>query len=128
MYIWEKTDCLAITGDNDALTRLSDEVVRFLKWFDTPGDIAMALARSEGSAQRFYSMSAQICLERKAYYDTLESTQKCSQDTAYRDISSLLNTQILKCDSLRHFYASKKLHKSTEDDLIQLATPLNSLY
>ena len=36
----------------------------------------MSLARSEHSPQRFYSMSAQIRLERKAYYDVLESTQK----------------------------------------------------
>jgi Fic family protein len=35
----------------------------------------MALANSEHSAQRFYSMSAQIRLERKAYYDILETTQ-----------------------------------------------------
>src|SRR5262249_10245962 len=40
----------------------------------------MALARSEGSAQRFYSMSAQIRLEREAYYDILESTQKDDLD------------------------------------------------
>jgi len=36
----------------------------------------MLLARSEQSAQRFYSMSAQIRLERNAYYDILEATQK----------------------------------------------------
>jgi Fic family protein len=36
----------------------------------------MALARSEDSSQRFYSMSAQIRLDRKAYYDVLERTQK----------------------------------------------------
>jgi Fic family protein len=36
----------------------------------------MSLARSEGSPQRFYSMSAQIRLERNAYYDMLEATQK----------------------------------------------------
>jgi|SRR5271157_2157674 len=35
----------------------------------------MALARSEGSPQRFYSMSAQIRQERAAYYDILERTQ-----------------------------------------------------
>lgn len=35
----------------------------------------MALARSENSARRFYSMSAQIRAERKAYYDVLEATQ-----------------------------------------------------
>ncbi len=40
----------------------------------------MALARSEHSAQRFYSMSAQIRLERNAYYDTLEVTQKADLD------------------------------------------------
>ena len=36
----------------------------------------MVLARSEQSSQRFYSMSAQIRIERKTYYDTLEKTQK----------------------------------------------------
>ena len=35
-----------------------------------------ALARSEKSAQRFYSMSSQIRQERNAYYDILEATQK----------------------------------------------------
>jgi Fic family protein len=36
----------------------------------------MALARSENSAQRFYSMSAQIRQKRNAYYNILEKTQK----------------------------------------------------
>ena len=40
----------------------------------------MALARSENSTQRFYSMSAQIRLERNAYYDMLEKTQKGGLD------------------------------------------------
>jgi Fic family protein len=40
----------------------------------------MVLARSEESPQRFYSMSAQIRLERKAYYDILEKTQKSGLD------------------------------------------------
>jgi len=40
----------------------------------------MALARSERSAQRFYSMSAQIRLERNAYYETLEATHKGQMD------------------------------------------------
>lgn len=39
-----------------------------------------ALARSEGSPQRFYSMSAQIRAERSAYYDMLERTQKSTLD------------------------------------------------
>lgn len=40
----------------------------------------MVLARSEQSSQRFYSMSAQIRQERKAYYEILESTQRGSLD------------------------------------------------
>jgi Fic family protein len=40
----------------------------------------MQLARSEGSPQRFYSMSAQIRLERNAYYGLLERTQKAAMD------------------------------------------------
>jgi Fic family protein len=38
----------------------------------------LALARSENSGQRFYSMSAQIRKERNAYYDILEQTQKAT--------------------------------------------------
>ena len=38
------------------------------------------LARADGSPQRFYSLSAQIQRERKAYYDILEHTQKQSLD------------------------------------------------
>jgi Fic family protein len=40
----------------------------------------MALARSENTSQRFYSMSAQIRAERNAYYDLLEKTQKGDLD------------------------------------------------
>ncbi len=40
----------------------------------------LALARAEGSPQRFYSMSSQIQKDRKAYYDILETTQKGSLD------------------------------------------------
>lgn len=36
----------------------------------------MALARSEGTGQRFYSMSARLRVERADYYATLEATQK----------------------------------------------------
>lgn len=90
--------------------RLDDEMTRFLDWFETAapdpvlkaaiahlwfvtihpfddgnGRIAraiadLALARAEGTAQRFYSMSAQIRTERKTYYDTLESSQKGGLD------------------------------------------------
>ena len=52
---------------------------------DGNGRIARAiadlmLARSESSPQRFYSMSSQIRLERKAYYEILERSQKATLD------------------------------------------------
>jgi len=52
---------------------------------DGNGRIARAigdllLARADGSPQRFYSLTAQIQRERKAYYDVLERTQKRSMD------------------------------------------------
>lgn len=40
----------------------------------------MLLAQSDKSNQRFYSMSAQIRLERKQYYEVLEKTQKGNLD------------------------------------------------
>jgi Fic family protein len=40
----------------------------------------MVLARSEGSSQRFYSMSAQIRQERNVYYKELEAVQKGDLD------------------------------------------------
>ena len=46
----------------------------------------MALARSERTPWRFYSMSAQIRAERSAYYEILEATQKGDLDiTAWLD-------------------------------------------
>lgn len=90
--------------------RLDGEMDKFLAWFeiaqpdpvlkagaahlwfvtihpfdDGNGRIAraiadLALARAEGTAQRFYSMSAQIRNERNAYYDMLETTQKGELD------------------------------------------------
>jgi Fic family protein len=52
---------------------------------DGNGRIARAigdllLARADGSPQRFYSLSAQIQRDRKAYYDILERTQKGTLD------------------------------------------------
>ncbi|MGZ8967549.1 MAG: Fic family protein, partial [Gallionella sp.] len=40
----------------------------------------MGLARSEATAQRFYSLSAQIQRERRDYYDLLEKTQRGEMD------------------------------------------------
>jgi Fic family protein len=93
-----------------AAERLDTEMSRFLDWFETAtpdpvlkaalahlwfvtihpfddgnGRIAraiadLALARADGTAQRFYSMSSQIRAERKDYYDMLEATQKGDLD------------------------------------------------
>jgi len=93
-----------------ASDRLDAEMAQFLQWFETAtpdpvikaavahvwfvtihpfddgnGRIAraiadLALARADDSAQRFYSMSAQIRTERTAYYDALETTQKGNTD------------------------------------------------
>ena len=40
----------------------------------------MALSRAAASAQRYFSLSAQIQIEREAYYDHLETTQKGTMD------------------------------------------------
>lgn len=40
----------------------------------------MALARADGTSERFYSMSAQIEVERKTYYQQLERQQRNSTD------------------------------------------------
>jgi len=46
----------------------------------------MALARTEDTGQRFYSMSTQIRIQRNAYYETLEQTQKGACDiTAWQE-------------------------------------------
>ncbi|HVN30095.1 MAG TPA: Fic family protein [Candidatus Binataceae bacterium] len=44
----------------------------------------MSLARAEKSAQRFYSLSAQIRRDRSVYYDSLESTQKGDLDITHQ--------------------------------------------
>lgn len=40
----------------------------------------MLLARAEGSGERFYSMSSQILIERKRYYEVLQKVQHSSGD------------------------------------------------
>ncbi len=47
---------------------------------DGNGRIARAIADSEGSPQRFYSMTARIRQERDAYYAILEQTQQGTMD------------------------------------------------
>lgn len=73
---------------------------------DGNGRIARAvgdllLARADGSAQRFYSLSAQIQRERKAYYEILERTQKGTLDvTAW--LAWFLDTLHRAIDQAQH--------------------------
>jgi Fic family protein len=87
----EMTEFIEWANQPDALDPVLKSAIAHL-WFvaihpfdDGNGRIARAiadwiLARSEKSSQRFYSMSAQIRLERNAYYDMLEKTQKETLD------------------------------------------------
>lgn len=88
---------------------------------DGNGRIARAigdllLARADGMPQRFYSLSAQIQRERKAYYDMLERTQKGTIDvtdwlawflaTLHRsvdDAQNTLDTVLTKARFWKHF-------------------------
>lgn len=75
-------------GDIDPVLRAAKAHLWFVTihpFDDGNGRIARAiadwaLARSENSARRFYSMSAQIRRERKEYYDILEKTQRGTLD------------------------------------------------
>ena len=71
----------------------------------------MLLSQSDRSSQRFYSMSAQIRLERKQYYEILEKTQKGNLDitdwikwflscliNALKSTDTLLNRVLFKAD------------------------------
>jgi len=87
----EMTRFLAWANPPDGIDPVLKSAIAHL-WFvtihpfdDGNGRIARAiadwiLARSEKSSQRFYSMSAQIRLQRNAYYDMLERTQKETLD------------------------------------------------
>ncbi len=71
----------------------------------------MLLAQSDKSTQRFYSMSAQIGLDRKQYYEILERTQKGNLDitewiqwflrclmNALKSTDTVLNRVLFKAD------------------------------
>ncbi|MBF0214891.1 MAG: Fic family protein [Magnetococcales bacterium] len=101
---WANTDTLTPTLIKAGLAHL---------WFitlhpfeDGNGRIARAvsdlfLARADGSPQRFYSLSAQIQRERKAYYDILESTQKDTLDVT-EWLAWFLGTLLRAVESAQH--------------------------
>lgn len=68
------------------------------------------LARADGSPQRFYSLSAQIQRERKAYYDVLERTQKSTLDVT-EWLSWLLAT-LRRAITSAHSTLDAVLHKA----------------
>ena len=73
---------------------------------DGNGRIARAvgdlfLARADGSPQRFYSLSAQIQRDRKAYYEILERSQKASLDVTDW-LAWFLDTLHLAVDQAQH--------------------------
>jgi Fic family protein len=73
---------------------------------DGNGRIARAigdllLARADGSPQRFYSLSALIQRERKAYYDLLEQTQNPSLDVT-EWLARFLDTLHRAVDQAQH--------------------------
>ena len=62
----------------------------------------MALARSEGTGQRCYSMSARLRTERPAYHATLEATQKGDLDitTCLRWFLTVLDRALSDADTI----------------------------
>jgi len=85
---WFSMDNLSVDSQDDPVVKAGLAHLWFVTvhpFEDGNGRIAravgdMALARAEKSAQRFYSLSAQIQGEREEYYDRLEATQKGDLD------------------------------------------------
>ena len=69
----------------------------------------MLLARSEDSSKRFYSLSAQICAERKSYYEILEKTQKGTLDITEWILWFLtcMDRALLNADKVLHLVMKK---------------------
>lgn len=79
----------------------------------------MLLARSEGSGERFYSMSGQILAERKRYYEVLQKVQHSSGDiTEWLDwfLNCLRNSMLATQDTTQKILRKAefwKLHENT---------------
>jgi Fic family protein len=80
----------------------------------------MLLARAEGSGERFYSMSSQILVERKRYYEVLQKVQYSSGDiTEWLDwFLHCLKNAMLATETLTQRILRKaefwKLHQHTQ--------------
>jgi Fic family protein len=92
----------------------------------------MVLAQSEGSSQRFYSMSAQIRQERKIYYKELGAVQKGDLDITewlrwYLDCldraikgAEQILANILKKARFREYHANVTFNDRQKDILMRL--------
>jgi len=82
----------------------------------------MLLARSEGSGERFYSMSSQILADRKRYYEVLQKVQHSSGD-----ITEWLSwfLQCLKNAMLATENTTKKILRKAEFWKLHENTPIN---
>jgi Fic family protein len=87
----------------------------------------MSLARSEGIKERFYSMSAQIRVERNAYYQMLETTQKGNLnvtawlewflgclDRAFTGAETILSAVLEKTEFWKKHAAAKINHRQRD--------------
>lgn len=80
----------------------------------------LALARADGTRQRFYSMSAQIERERKAYYEVLEATQRGGMDITtwivwfIDQLQAAIDSAEDVLDRVRHKQAFWDTHRDTE--------------
>lgn len=82
----------------------------------------MLLARAEGSGERFYSMSSQILVERKQYYEVLQRVQHSSKEiTEWLDwfLNCLKNAMLTTEDTTKRILRKSSFWKVHEN------TPIN---
>ena len=78
----------------------------------------MMLARSDGSRERFYSMSNQILKERKKYYSVLEETQKGDSDITlwlFWFLNCLKNSLLNTETTLKSIFRKAKFWEAHKD-------------
>lgn len=82
----------------------------------------LLLARSENSPERFYSMSSQILVERKRYYEVLQKVQHSSGDiTEWLDwFLNCLKNALLETEA-----TLKKILRKAEFWKVHESTPIN---
>jgi len=97
----------------------------------------MMLSRADQTKQRFYSMSAQIRIERKEYYSILEQTQKGSLDSTdwlewfLNCLLNALNSSdivIQKVVKKHHFWAKNAQMQFNERQIVVLNKLLDDFY